>query len=143
METICKGCGKSFEAKTANRKYCSPECRIYHYKHGIKDRDHDMEPQEGIPLREFHCKKCGKLVRVMTKNDHRSQFCSSRCEKGYYKGGKAKGAKQGRGGGYWEKLCPVCHNPFGSASETKRYCCQECRVKAQLARIKEKRRKSC
>ena len=65
----CEYCGKPLSADAAPRKrFCSAECERRSYYEGRRDKDHAKEEaEEGIPLREFPCERCGRLVRVMSK----------------------------------------------------------------------------
>ena len=36
-------------------------------------------------IREFNCRKCGKLVKVRNQKDFRTRFCGHECEKAYWK----------------------------------------------------------
>ena len=82
-EAICPVCGKTFTARRALQKYCSAFCRRYAYRHGC-----DMPPPRqaaGKRLRAFHCLRCGKLVVVTQQTDRRTKFCSTHCERLYWK----------------------------------------------------------
>ena len=143
----CAACGKEFTPHKFRRdqKYCSAECRISAYKNGIRDRAHEEGPQEGIPLREFICAQCRKVVRVMAGSDRRRRFCCSKCEQKFYKHAKPVthgGAVTHRSGGFYIKLCPVCHEPFGTKTESKVYCSMACRSKARISRALQKRKES-
>lgn len=35
--------------------------------------------------REFRCKCCGHMVRVVDRSDHRTVFCNPQCEREYWK----------------------------------------------------------
>lgn len=91
----CEYCGKPLSADAAPRKhFCSAECERRSYYEGRRDKDHAKEEsEEGIPLREFQCERCGHLVRVMSKNDKRFRFCSAKCEKAFWKRNKPKAAR--------------------------------------------------
>lgn len=35
--------------------------------------------------RQFECRYCGELVEVVERADHRTVYCSARCEKQYWR----------------------------------------------------------
>lgn len=130
----CEYCGKPLSADAAARKrFCSAECERRSYYEGRSDKDHAKEEaEEGIPLREFQCERCGHWVRVMSKNDKRFRFCSAKCEKAFWKQNKPKAAGaskapagRGFGGGYFERCCKWCGKAFGTQSRAAMYCCAE------------------
>ena len=63
--------------------YCSKRC----YKKKKKQDPPRNDPilPGTLILRKFNCKKCNRLVRVVSKNDHRTKFCCAHCEMLYYK----------------------------------------------------------
>lgn len=53
-----------------------------------------------VPIhREFNCRQCGELVRVVDEKDKRTVYCSQKCEKQYWRDMSKKNsayAKRGR-----------------------------------------------
>ena len=82
-EAICPVCGKHFTARRKNHRYCSAACRKYDYrKHPRKAED---VPENAAVLRRFTCERCGAVVSVTDICDRRRRFCSSHCERLYWK----------------------------------------------------------
>ena len=85
----CAVCGKEFEPKRVNQKYCSYTCRRYANHHGGKDHIgiECVLPAQPV-IRQFYCLKCGNIVYVTDQEDCRTKFCSQQCEKRYWKHSK-------------------------------------------------------
>lgn len=82
-EAVCPVCGAKFIANRSTQKYCSSFCRQYAHRHGYNNHVRPYGKQE--TLRTFRCIKCGRLVRVTDQGDRRTKFCSSHCERLYWK----------------------------------------------------------
>ncbi len=82
-QVVCLVCGSEFTADRVTQKYCSPACRRYAHRHGMNDHKHSSRKKEA--LRTFRCLKCRKKVRVTERGDRRTKFCSSHCERLYWK----------------------------------------------------------
>lgn len=83
-EKPCAVCGTLFTVRRVTQKYCSPACRRRANRtDGIVARD--AWESEGKEIRHFACIRCGTVVRVTSTDDHRTKFCSRRCEKLYWK----------------------------------------------------------
>lgn len=84
MEVVknCEMCGKPFTAKHKNRRFCSDACRRLAYR---KQPKLHPENEDGPVLRSSTCARCGKLVKVTSLYDRRKKFCSSHCERLYWK----------------------------------------------------------
>lgn len=100
---ICAICGRSFEPKVYNAKYCSRKCRKKASRLREKSKIVIREDiPDGIPIREFHCRQCGGLVTVKSEKDKRTVFCCKEHEKRYWKHPPKKRretANQGMSGG--------------------------------------------
>ena len=83
---VCPICGVEFVADRVTQKYCSSYCRRYAHRHGANN--HVRPPKDAEVLRTFRCIKCGRLVRVTEPTDRRTKFCSSHCERLYWKHSK-------------------------------------------------------
>lgn len=83
QQRICILCGSPFIADRVTQKYCSSACRRHAHILGMNVHD---EPKRGKSvIRVFQCLKCGKLVKVADPKDKRIKFCSSHCERLYWK----------------------------------------------------------
>lgn len=81
-QALCLCCGKPFRPYSSAHKFCSEKCRRKY------DRTHDLPhpvPPFAPVLRSFHCRRCGALVEIRSTTDFRRVFCSSRCERLYWK----------------------------------------------------------
>lgn len=76
MSLICPNCGKSFNPKNSNQKFCCKKCQRQSQRKGIK---------VGYPVISFTCAKCGRPVTTTGGNDKRSRFCCKDCEKQYWR----------------------------------------------------------
>lgn len=85
-QALCPVCGTEFTAGRVTQKYCSSYCRRYAHRHGVNN--HETPPPKKPALRTFRCVKCGRLVRVTERTDKRTKFCSSYCERLYWKHSK-------------------------------------------------------
>ena len=89
-EAICPVCGEHFTAGRRTQRYCSAACRKYDYRKRPREAE---TVQEGTPvIRSFRCLRCGALVSVTDPSDRRQKFCSSRCERLYWKHRRTKKA---------------------------------------------------
>jgi endogenous inhibitor of DNA gyrase (YacG/DUF329 family) len=77
VQMKCVVCGKEFESKNSNRKYCSKKCTNTQYY---------ILKKQGMPARELTCPYCGKIFTTTRDN---KIFCSETC-------GKRAWAKQKR-----------------------------------------------
>lgn len=84
MEKQCIICGRFIQGQ-ANTRFCSRQCYKRYYKEYERNRP-NTPPEPGMePIRTFRCKKCGELIKVYSEEDKRRVFCSSHCEKLYWK----------------------------------------------------------
>ncbi len=85
LKKVCAQCGKPFTADRRNQRYCSEACRRLAYRrHPRREEDEG----DGPVLRTFLCARCGRVVRVTSPDDHRKKFCSSHCERLFWKHSK-------------------------------------------------------
>lgn len=121
---ICPICGKKFEPKRASQRFCSRICQRKAYR-----MQKERKPLDscGLVLRRFTCVRCGTVVNVTDSADRRTKFCSSRCERLYWKHGKKAGA-----GDYPRTFqCRQCGKLVTVASGTDHrtaFCSNECRL---------------
>lgn len=76
MIKACEYCGKSFETKVLNTKYCSREC----YK--------EMQPllrESRITRLKLGVKKCFGCGKMFRKSFAGEKFCSDKCRLNYFK----------------------------------------------------------
>lgn len=90
-QLVCPACGREFTARRVTQKYCSTACRLWAYRH--RPNIHASLPAKGKILRTFRCLRCGEVVSVRSAADKRTKFCSSHCERLYWKHSKTKGVK--------------------------------------------------
>lgn len=90
-QLVCPACGREFTARRVTQKYCSTACRLWAYRH--RPNIHASLPAKGKILRTFRCLRCGEVVSVRSAADKRTKFCSSHCERLYWKHSKAKRVK--------------------------------------------------
>ena len=83
IETVCACCGRPFTAHRRTQRFCSEACRRKAYRKQPGRPAHEVG--QGAVLRVFTCARCGRLVLVTDGNDHRRKFCSSHCERMYWK----------------------------------------------------------
>lgn len=80
---ICLNCGTVFEENSVTQKYCCSKCRLEYLK------NHDIKSM--YTVREFECSRCGKHVVTSTeRTDKRTKFCSSECERAFWKNSNKK-----------------------------------------------------
>ena len=87
-EAICPVCGKHFTAGRRTQRYCSTACRKYDYRK--RPREAEAVPDGAPVIRSFRCLRCGALVSVTDPSDRRKKFCSSHCERLYWKHRRGK-----------------------------------------------------
>lgn len=83
IETVCACCGRPFTAHQRTQRFCSEACRSRAYRKQPGRPAHEVG--QGAVLRVFTCARCGKLVKVTSLYDRRKKFCSSHCERLYWK----------------------------------------------------------
>lgn len=79
----CPVCGREFTANRVTQKYCSARCRLYAYRHQARTAEPELTGR--TILRTFRCIRCNEQVNVTRQEDKRTKFCSSRCERLYWK----------------------------------------------------------
>ena len=90
-KAFCPVCGKAFTAARRTQQYCSAYCRYYAYRH--KTPPSSFPDGKGAVLRTFQCLRCGTVVHVTRPSDKRMKFCSSRCERLYWKHSKKQNVR--------------------------------------------------
>ena len=129
MEIVCKKCGKPFNTKHKNQKYCSREC-------------FSNDKQDSKTL--IKCLECGEDFRV-SKNEKDRVFCSQVC---YWKNknksnkkcpicgndtnndiycskecyGKSKRKEPIK----YNKICKCCNKPYSTLNNKSEYCSRDC-----------------
>lgn len=84
MEKICEICGKPFEAKATNQKYCSDLCRTTANLNKSKARYHKKISETNKTIGgkkkclEKRCRHCGTPFR---KAGNKAFFCSDECRR--------------------------------------------------------------
>ena len=111
MKKICPVCGKEFEAKYRQRKYCSFLC---YYKKTYK------KPRK-LKWTEYVCAECGEKFLSLT----RKKYCSSEC---YIKGTTRNLNTP------FKKICPVCGKEF-DGKYSKKFCSRECSTTNKIIKI--------
>jgi hypothetical protein len=114
---ICRQCGKEFENKKLNKKFCSNKC----YHEWLKN--HKPPFRKKRKLVEVVCKNCGKHEMVFPCRAKNYVCCSVNCLKEY----KSKILSQ-----KVTLVCPVCGKEFQvkKSQEERRKCCsQSCAIK--------------
>lgn len=135
----CPVCGTEFEPQRPRQKYCCFRCQRYANRHGANDIRPTPSPDDPI-IREFHCLKCGKIVRVTDKHDGRMKFCCQHCEKLYWKHSRKARAQTV----YREFTCRTCgtlvevSEPF---DRRRIYCSKTCQQHWNRMVMEEKRKK--
>lgn len=76
----CAICGKTFEGKRRDAKYCSSKCRN---KGKAKTARDDYRRKNGIESNSKKCKYCGKMFDC---TDFRQKYCSDTCRNKAKKG---------------------------------------------------------
>ena len=80
----CLYCGAMFTTSRKNKKFCSPRC--CHYYHNRIGKQHKVDDNtEARVLRDFACKQCGKHVYVTDSQDRRTEFCTAKCCRDYWR----------------------------------------------------------
>ncbi len=123
----CPVCGRTFTPIRSVQKYCSIACRRYANRHGANDVRGAM-PAAAPVIREFHCLKCGEIVRVTNPSDGRMKFCSQRCEKLYWKHSKKVKAEAV----YRQFHCRECGTEVVVTDPLDRrriFCSRQCRIR--------------
>ena len=115
FENICAVCGKEFLAYSANKKFCSVECKEKYIKNY----------RDNLPVKV--CPICGKKFK--SNNTVTQIYCSGECERLFER-------LQYRIKNYAEKECIVCGKSFKPAVKTQIYCSKECRRKRAADRCK-------
>lgn len=114
----CEICGKEFYPKRSTQKTClNEECkRKINYKRQL---ERAKKKRGGIK-----CKCCNKVIENPTNEVQ--MFCSVECRKKHYKeyGMNYNGTLR----------CKECGITFTTHIPAQKYCCTECRVKAQKKR---------
>lgn len=134
----CEYCGKSFEWKTKNQKYCCKECR----EQAILEKN---QASSKMGEKEFVIKvcKCCKKEFECSRRTPNKVFCSKECTKAYYKEKASQNKKEVL---KEEKKCEYCGKVFiwESIKSNQKFCSNECtmkymREKTTKAVIKESR----
>ena len=79
--------------------------------------------QAPVP-REFDCKRCGRHVRVESRGDHRTKFCSKLCERRYWRHSGRKPHGEAASANDWWNPWPsrwTLETPF-----PREFACREC-----------------
>ena len=82
-QILCPVCGKEFTAIRVTQRFCSTSCRLWSYRHNPRSNESTLNREKVI--RTFQCLKCGRIVYVADPADRRTKFCSSHCERLYWK----------------------------------------------------------
>lgn len=138
----CQWCGKEFRKVKSWQSYCSDSCRIQANRHS--KRKEEEVPFGALILRSFVCMYCSKMVNVTDPRDNRYRFCSSRCERLYWKHPEKKKTTFSR-----VFYCQYCGQKVVTKDPQDRrrfYCSKECRLASnrlqrRLARDAEKLRR--
>lgn len=99
MLKVCPNCGKEFDAKGPNAKFCNPKCQ------------REFKKKESQIVVEKVCKNCGKAFKTA---DNRKEYCCEEC----LKNSKKKPIKT--------KVCPNCGKVFEPKSNRTIFCCNDC-----------------
>lgn len=99
MLKICPKCGKEFDAKGPNAKFCNPKCQ------------REFKKKESLIVVEKVCKTCGKTFKTA---DNRKEYCCEEC----LKNSKKKHIQL--------KICPNCGKVFEPKSSRTIFCCRDC-----------------
>lgn len=99
MLKVCPNCGKEFDAKGPNAKFCNPKCQ------------REFKKKESQIVVEKVCKNCGKAFKT---TDNRKEYCCEEC----LKNSKKKPIKT--------KFCPNCGKVFEPKSNRTIFCCNDC-----------------
>lgn len=78
MKKNCDYCGKEFHTEYPTKLYCSLKCANQAYWSREED-DYKYSPESAEPIRVFHCKNCGKEVKIFSRLDQRTTYCCGKC----------------------------------------------------------------
>lgn len=81
----CPTCNKAFVPRAVNQKFCSRKCERAATHQRYINRDTPNPPQGVMPIDEFICKNCGKVVFIYDRTDQRATYCSGKCAAAYAK----------------------------------------------------------
>lgn len=127
---ICKNCGKEFNGKLKDSKFCCFEC----YKEYVKSHPKEKSNKNKVKV---ICAYCGKEEYVTKTRAKKYNCCSLKCM------GKFNSIK------YNEKLvktCPICNKDFyvQRSKFDKRLCCsKECLYKYKSIHEKNENNPNC
>ncbi len=126
-EIQCPVCGKSFTAERSTQRFCSRACQLLAYRH--QQRKH-KEYTGGKIIRQFRCLECRAVIRVTSTDDKRTKFCSSHCERAYWKHSKENGVRSQAVLRTFR--CRQCGSVVIVTEPKDRrlsFCCADCRIK--------------
>lgn len=109
MNVVCAYCGKEFETRRKNKKYCSRECCQEQHKADMRIRY--------VGKREKNCRFCGKALPKF-----KSYFCDGECKRRWHcvQKGLAQSYEE------TERVCIVCGNHFFDYKQNRVTCSAEC-----------------
>lgn len=93
----CPTCGKNFAPRAKNQIYCSRKCERRAYNARYLNGDAKPDIPDALPIDEFICKNCGKVVFIYDRSDQRTVYCSGKCFVAYQKKRAAQRAARVRG----------------------------------------------
>ena len=118
----CANCGKEFEKKSHNSRFCSPKCKRHALYEASKTRKEKIDLSKP---RTLNCKQCNK---EFTTSAPKALYCSIRCRDNWkYENIRKKGKT---------RSCLECGKEYPTSH--KRYCSIKCRSKARKRRVLEK-----
>ena len=154
MIKICQHCGKNFESRANNAKYC-PDCRrevqlemqrryyrqsietrrLYRQTHREYFRDYQRRYRQKSNSSAITCKFCGKEFQ----RHGNSKYCSDECRRAYF----AHLARQRRAATQKLLKCQRCGKEFEKLASNVKYC-PECRpiVSSQQSRDYKARKRA-
>ncbi len=109
MNNVCAYCGKDFETRRKNKKYCSRECCEEQHKESMRMRY--------VGKREKSCRFCGKTLPKF-----KSYFCDGECRRRWHC--VQKGLTQSYE--ETERVCIVCGKHFFEYKQNRVTCSAEC-----------------
>ena len=130
---ICLYCGKEFQPKTKNQKFC---CR----NHGDRYRYDTQRRKEAI---EKTCPICGTVFTASGYAIKRI-YCGDKCLKAAMKKRRMEGCLEQSPNVAIDpskseiKICPVCKENFVATRKNQKYCSEKCTGKAKWQRKKER-----
>lgn len=131
---ICLYCGKEFQPKTKNQKFC---CR----NHGDRYRYDTQRRKEAI---EKTCPICGKVFEASGYAIKRI-YCGDKCLKAAMKKRRAEERLEQPPNAVVDwidpseiKICPVCKENFVATRKNQKYCSEKCKGKAKRQREEER-----